>query len=156
MSQQPVNVRTDINLSDQDLILISTKGLNKLLKDKKVDKKRQKEIKAERRTLKNRGYAANCRKKREEEEAELLTEIEELDRLIMQEEDVRSIRYPNTKMCSKEIYDISVLQFILREGYDRLSRRKKELLQEEEREAEERKRAGPAFPTEGKTKRRQL
>ncbi len=151
-----MNVRTDINLSDQDLILISTKGLNKLLKDKKVDKKRQKEIKAERRTLKNRGYAANCRKKREEEEAELLTEIEELDRLIMQEEDVRSIRYPNTKMCSKEIYDISVLQFILREGYDRLSRRKKELLQEEEREAEERKRAGPAFPTEGKTKRRQL
>ncbi len=99
-----MNVRTDINLSDQDLILITTKGLNKLLKDKKVDKKRQKEIKAERRTLKNRGYAANCRKKREEEEAELLTEIEELDRLIMQEEDVRSIRYPNTKMCSKEIY----------------------------------------------------
>ncbi len=50
----PVNMRDDIGLSDQDLILMPTKELNKLLKKRNICKARAKQIKAERRTLKNR------------------------------------------------------------------------------------------------------
>jgi len=67
----PINQRNDIGLSDQELVTMSTKEINKLLKKKCIDKDRQKELKQERRTLKNRGYAANCRVKRETEEKTL-------------------------------------------------------------------------------------
>ena len=52
---EPVNYRDDIGLDDQALVTISTKELNRLLKKKGINKGRQKEIKSERRTLKNRG-----------------------------------------------------------------------------------------------------
>ena len=67
----PINIRDDIGLSDQELVVRTTKELNKLLKNKNIPKERQKQIKQERRTLKNRGYAANCRDKREKEEKDL-------------------------------------------------------------------------------------
>merc|ERR1712037_956284 len=67
----PINQRNDIGLSDQELVTMSTKEINKLLKKRGIDKDRQKELKQERRTLKNRGYAANCRVKRETEEKTL-------------------------------------------------------------------------------------
>ena len=54
MQGRPVNVREDVGLSDQQLILMPTKDLNKLLKKKGITKSRAKQIKAERRTLKNR------------------------------------------------------------------------------------------------------
>ena len=52
---EPVNYRDDIGLDDKALVTISTKELNRLLKKKGINKARQKEIKSERRTLKNRG-----------------------------------------------------------------------------------------------------
>ena len=45
--------------------------LCRLLKKRNIPKERAKELKQERRTLKNRGYAANCRVKRENEEKTL-------------------------------------------------------------------------------------
>merc|ERR1712223_1371341 len=64
---------------DKALVTISTKELNRLLKKKGINKSRQKEIKSERRTLKNRGYASNCRVSREEEEKTLEKEIFDLE-----------------------------------------------------------------------------
>ena len=52
---EPVNYRDDIELDDKALVTISTKELNRRLKKKGIGKARQKEIKCERRTLKNRG-----------------------------------------------------------------------------------------------------
>ena len=67
---------------NQELVTLSTKELNRMLKKKGITKERAKEIKRERRTLKNRGYAANCRVKREDEEKTLKQKNERLSRLI--------------------------------------------------------------------------
>jgi len=44
----------DVGLDDIQLVKISTKDLNRHLKKRAVGKERQKEVKARRRTLKNR------------------------------------------------------------------------------------------------------
>lgn len=75
---EPVNYREDIKLDDKALVTIETKDLNKRLKKEGISKARQKEIKSERRTLKNRGYASNCRVSREEEEKRLENRIKVL------------------------------------------------------------------------------
>lgn len=79
----PINKRGDIGLSDQELVMQSTKTLNKMIKKRGITKERAKQIKQERRTLKNRGYAANCRVKRENEEKKLERENDNLRREII-------------------------------------------------------------------------
>ncbi len=49
-----VNFRYDVGLDDRGLALITTKRLNRLIKERKISAERAKEIKLERRTLKNR------------------------------------------------------------------------------------------------------
>ena len=66
-----VNYRPDIKLDDTALVTISTKELNRRLKKAGISQARCKQIKVERRTLKNRGYASSCRVSREEEEQRL-------------------------------------------------------------------------------------
>lgn len=78
----PINPRKDVGVSDQELVMMTTKDLNKLLKKRGIPKERAKEIKQERRTLKNRGYAANCRVKRETEEKVLERRNEQFKRRI--------------------------------------------------------------------------
>merc|ERR1711879_799284 len=76
-----INYRDDIGVGDEKLVTLSTKELNKMLKKRGISKERAKEIKRDRRTLKNRGYAANCRVKREDEEKSLEQENERLYQL---------------------------------------------------------------------------
>ena len=65
-----------INLSDEELIKLSVRDLNKLLSDLPIDKVKQ--IKYRRRTLKNRGYASICRERRMSLKDKLLIEKEQI------------------------------------------------------------------------------
>merc|ERR1719318_1382028 len=74
----PDNIKTGI--TDEQLVLKPTKDLNKMLKSTGLPKDDVNKIKQKRRTLKNRGYAASCRNKRELEEESLKVELENLQR----------------------------------------------------------------------------
>lgn len=63
-------------ISDDELVAMTVKELNKLLKGLPRDETIK--LKQRRRTLKNRGYAANCREKRMSQKEELETEKERL------------------------------------------------------------------------------
>jgi len=76
-------------ISDDELIGLSVKDLNKLLKGK--DKAEVQILKQRRRTLKNRGYAANCREKRLSQKDILDNEKEQL------EKEIHSLQAENAK-----------------------------------------------------------
>jgi len=72
------NIKT--NMTDEELVLIPTKDLNKVVKESGLPKEDVRKLKEKRRTLKNRGYAASCRVKRDCEEESLKAELECLKR----------------------------------------------------------------------------
>ena len=82
--------KLDVNITDDALISLSVRELNRLLKGLAPDDVRV--LKQRRRTLKNRGYAANCREKRLTQKEELELEREALKREITQ------LRTKNTDM----------------------------------------------------------
>lgn len=67
----------DVDMFDRDLVLMSTKDLNDLMKGRNIPRERRHQIKQRRRTLKNRGYAATCRERLFDEEEVLLAQISE-------------------------------------------------------------------------------
>lgn len=69
-----------INLSDGELETLDVKSLNRLLRS--LPKEEAARLKQRRRTLKNRGYAHNCRHKRVNERDELSCEVKELRRQV--------------------------------------------------------------------------
>ena len=77
-------------ISDDDLIGMSVRDLNRYLRG--LSSAQVKTLKQRRRTLKNRGYAANCREKRMTQKEEL-----ELERDILKRE-VSKLRNENTEM----------------------------------------------------------
>ncbi|XP_033630978.1 transcription factor MafK-like [Asterias rubens] len=82
VKQEPVS--QDTVISDHDLVTFSVRELNRRLRG--LSKEQVIMLKQRRRTLKNRGYAANCREKRvsqketlEEEQARLHDEVRRLN-----------------------------------------------------------------------------
>ncbi|BFZ17443.1 hypothetical protein BsWGS_20482 [Bradybaena similaris] len=71
-SASPPLTPNHMTISDDDLVSLTVKELNRLLKGLSRDEVNK--LKQRRRTLKNRGYAANCREKRISQKEELESE----------------------------------------------------------------------------------
>lgn len=67
------------NISDEELVTFNVKELNRILKTKGLSREEVTNIKQRRRTLKNRGYAATVRVKREETKGELEIKLNSVD-----------------------------------------------------------------------------
>lgn len=73
-SQAPLSPGPVLDISDEELVSISVRDLNRQLKLRGLSRDDIVQMKQRRRTLKNRGYAASCRIKRIEQKDELETE----------------------------------------------------------------------------------
>ena len=92
------------NLSDEALLKLGVKDLNKLLRTLSPDEKSK--LKKRRRILKNRGYAANCRTKRlshkeilEIEKDDLVNDVKK----IKHENDILKIKLDSIKERFKDL-----------------------------------------------------
>ncbi|XP_068226901.1 transcription factor MafK isoform X2 [Palaemon carinicauda] len=82
------------DISDDELVSISVRDLNRQLKLRGLNREDIIKMKQRRRTLKNRGYAASCRIKRIEQkdelESESTTEQVEMEKLVNENMSMRS------------------------------------------------------------------
>merc|ERR1711874_589479 len=67
------------SITDEELVTYNVKELNRVLKTKGLSREEVTNIKQRRRTLKNRGYAATVRVKREETKGELEIKLNSVD-----------------------------------------------------------------------------
>merc|ERR1711935_830083 len=79
----PINTRNDIGISDQELVAMSTKEINKLLKKSGIPKERQKELKEERRTLERR----TLKDESDSDEPEIIAEYEKITEDVKPDQD---------------------------------------------------------------------
>lgn len=70
-----INIAGTQRISDEELRTISVRELNRKLKQSGCSKNEAINIKQRRRTLKNRGYAANCRHKRQSQTQQLTVDL---------------------------------------------------------------------------------
>ena len=73
-----VNKAGGTTITDEELRTISVRELNRKLKQSGCSKEQAINIKQRRRTLKNRGYAANCRHKRQSQTLQLTVDLKKV------------------------------------------------------------------------------
>ena len=73
-----INVAGTTKIPDDELRTISVRELNRKLKQSGCTKEQAISIKQRRRTLKNRGYAANCRHKRQTQTTQLTIDLKQV------------------------------------------------------------------------------
>ncbi|CAH1795663.1 unnamed protein product [Owenia fusiformis] len=124
MSDSEIVYNVD-EISDEDLISLSVRELNRVLKN--LNREDVARLKQRRRTLKNRGYAANCREKRMSQREELELEksalLEEIERLQTENQIVKmELQALKSKYLSLEQYSdsngVRKLICIKKEPYD--------------------------------------
>ncbi|GFY77437.1 transcription factor MafG [Trichonephila inaurata madagascariensis] len=86
-------------ISDDELVTLTVRDLNRLLKNSGLSRTEIQRMKQRRRTLKNRGYAASCRNKRLEQKDEL-----QFDRAVVIR-DINALKEEN-KLLEQELYEI--------------------------------------------------
>ncbi|GFS96488.1 transcription factor MafF [Nephila pilipes] len=86
-------------ISDDELVTLTVRDLNRLLKNSGLSRTEIQRMKQRRRTLKNRGYAASCRNKRLEQKDEL-----QFDRVVVVR-DINALKEEN-KLLEQELYEI--------------------------------------------------
>ena len=100
------NLQETLGLTDAKLVTLSTKALNKILKSKKLSILQMREIKKHRRKLKNRGYAANDRVKRETEQDFYISQINQMTSKIKDRELKTKAIHKSTQQLKNRYFDL--------------------------------------------------